>query len=224
MALEQHIAFAEQHGLPMQQKFPELLIQLISTRPSVCAEAMDAYSNLRSLALRVLHSDFSRHVKDDASDVGRYPAVVMRVYKTSLHDGDVQLPLSLLQSLSVVLSIWNDQNAEANTEAAHSVHELADALLHPDNNDQADDDRGLASAKLLDGGTSAVSVESVSCCHAYYRVVVTLLSRHPTPVSCSGLCWQNRAVTLWLDVRHCRLHQDSSLDCFFVRVCLVRRY
>lgn len=164
MALERHISFAEQHGVPIEQNFPELLTHLVSTRPSVCAEAMDAYSNLRSLALRVLHADFSWHakVKDDSSDKRSSAAVVMRVYESSLHYGELELPLSLLQSVSVVLSIWKDQHAEGSHETAILVQELADALLRPDNDDKFVDGRGLASAKLLEGCTAAVSVESVS--------------------------------------------------------------
>lgn len=165
MALEQHISFAKEHEIRVEQSFSELLIQLVSARPSVCAEAMDAYSNLRSLSLRVLHADFVRHarVEDGPRDKRGSPIVYMRVYESSLHKGEVFLPLSLLQSLSVVLSIWKDEHAEGSHETALLVQELADALLSPDNNDQSADDRGLASAKLLEDGT-AFSVESVSRC------------------------------------------------------------
>jgi hypothetical protein len=161
--LERHISFAEQQCVPMEQNFPELLTHLVSTRPSACAEAMDAYSNLRSLALRVLHADFSWHAKVKiANDKRSSAAVVMRVYKSTLHYGELELPLSLLQSVLVVLSIWKDQHAEGSHETAILVQELADAVLHPENDDKYVDGGGLASAELLECGTAAVFVEYVS--------------------------------------------------------------
>ena len=91
------------------------------------------------------------------------------------------LSLPLLQAASVLLSIWKDSNEasqkmEVDTPAAHGrvndaagysdaavfIASLTNMLLHPI--DMSDDsvEEGLASAKIVQSGASAVSVESVS--------------------------------------------------------------
>ena len=162
MALEQLIAFAEKHEIQTEEKFPELLVQLISTRPAVCAEAMDIHADLRSLAIRILHAEFSRLCKVTVSSERR-DDIVVRTFKTSLHEGGtVRLPLSLIQSISVVLSIWKDPQGEDDDNLPF-VTNLADAFLSSSSEAHADDDDvGLASARMLEGDRDAVAVESVS--------------------------------------------------------------
>lgn len=74
----------------------------------------------------------------------------------------MRLPLSLLHSLSVVLSIWKEAQSETDEEAKSFVTTLADAFLRSDGETPADDDVGLASARMLEGDGTGVSVESVS--------------------------------------------------------------
>jgi hypothetical protein len=110
----------------------------------------------------VLKAEFLRHAstKSYVAADGGSPAVTLQVFATSLCDGDVLLPLSLLQSISVVLSIWNDKYVDGvDAESAATVSNFADALLSID--DTCDDEMGLASARLVVSGEIAVSVESV---------------------------------------------------------------
>lgn len=187
MALEQHIAYAKQHNVPMRQTFPELLIQLISTRPSVCAEAMDTYSDLRSLAIHVLRTEVYRYegVKSDSTEQGCSPVVVLPVSEMPLSDREIQfLPISLLHSISVVLSIWNDENANGDRETTVSVDVLADILLRP-NNDGDDIGGELHGAKSVDRGSATILVEYASRVNnRYVTCDVFVVANH---FSCSFL-------------------------------------
>jgi len=164
VALEKHIAFAEQNDMQVERKFSELLIRLISNRPSVFAAAMDSYSDLRSLSVRVLHSIFTENVKRTDDAVESMPVVAIKLFKTRVHEGGmVELPLTLLQSMCVVLSIWKDGGSEDEIDVVSAIEDFATALLRPDSDDHADVDTGLASAKVRDDGVvEAVPVESVS--------------------------------------------------------------
>lgn len=164
IALEKHISFAEENGVQLDQRFSYLLIHLVSNRPSVLAAAMEEYSDLRSLSIRVLHASFIGNTKRAGEIFDSIDSIVVAVefLKTSQKlCGTVYLPLPLLQSICVVLSIWKDHNDdEADVKSA--VKDFADALLEPDDEHSQNDNAGLANAKMQDNGTvDAVSVESV---------------------------------------------------------------
>jgi len=161
VALEKHIAFSEQNGVPVERTFSDLLIQLISNRPSVFAAALDSYSIMRSLSVRVLHSNFTESLKRTGENEAS--GVTIKLFKTQQHEGGtVHLPLALLQSICVVLSIWKDENAQDNDEEeTTAVNNFVGALLRPAE-DHSDEDSGLASAKIRDDGpVETVHVESV---------------------------------------------------------------
>jgi integrator complex subunit 1 len=162
MALEQHIQFAEKHDVKVEWRFPELLINLMSRRPNVCAEAMDAFSDLLSMAVRVLHSEFLRYAQGPGGEIARNgePVVVMKTYGTTSDEATtVTLPLSLLQSVSVVLSTWKEQESGLDQQATSSVDYLANVLLCSIDCSVANNELGLASAKIQDGEGVAASVE-----------------------------------------------------------------
>ena len=161
LALEQHSIFAEKHQIPVQCRFPDLLIQLFSNRPSVCAEALDLFSNFRELSIRVLHEEFANYYMGNPI-VGQYidgPLVNLHVLPSPTYKGEFQLPLYLLQSICVVLSIWKEGDYSETSVPSVVISELTDALLK-NKKCEENDSGGLASATLVEGGM-AMSVESV---------------------------------------------------------------
>jgi hypothetical protein len=162
MALQKHIAFAELHEIPVQHHFPDFVIQLLSARPSVCADALDSFSSFLALVVQVLHSEFSRYSREKSLVVQHAgcPIATLRVRPTSKCDASFQLPLALLQSICVVLGIWSDQRGSNHElkESADLVSDLVDSLLQESHDD---DSSGLASATVADSGAVAISVESV---------------------------------------------------------------
>jgi hypothetical protein len=180
---------ARQKGIVGSWNFPSMLIDLLSSRPTVFAEAMDAFPDLRSLAIRVVRSEFdsslSKSSNRDAMELDS--AVIIVVCQSHMAPDaadkvvEAKLSLALLQSACVLLSIWRDENAAKqienvaelmpkakNDDAALAVEELVRMLLRDDkmeNIDEAEDSAlvlGLASAKIAGSGKSAVPVESVS--------------------------------------------------------------
>lgn len=162
MALEQHVTFAENNDIPVQLQYAEFLIELICSRPTACAEAMEGSSTLRSLIIRVVHSEFTRQIGYTHATVQDRTSVTIRLYGSPLEDQTSFLQLSMLQSLSVILSIWKGGDDDDDHMSAIHVKYLSDALLHPDNLDQSACVCGLASAMLIDSKEAAMSVESVS--------------------------------------------------------------
>jgi hypothetical protein len=171
MALEKHIEFAETHKIEVAWNFSTLLVRLISSRPGVYAEAMDTFSDLRSLAIRVAHDEFSRCAKQQAGGVEGGPdgVVIVKLFPTSFSKTEeVKLPLSLLKSISVLLSIWKDHDdqGDKDTTGAGAVNELVGSLMRSSTEEGSEvlenNSVGLASAVMADSGLKAVSVESVS--------------------------------------------------------------
>ena len=171
MALEKHIEFAETHNIEVEWDFSTLLVRLISSRPGVYAEAMDTFSDLRSLAIRVAHDEFSRCAKQDArgDEGGPDGVVIVKLFPTSfLKTEEVKLSLSLLKSISVLLSIWKDHDdqGDKDTTGAGAVNELVGSLMRSSTEEGSEVlenySVGLASAVMADSSLKAVSVESVS--------------------------------------------------------------
>jgi hypothetical protein len=173
MALEKHIAFAETHEIEVEWIFSSLLVHLISSRPSVYAEAMDSFSDLRSLAIRVAHDAFVRCGKSqsigDGTETGSVVVVVKPFPSSFLQTQQLKLPLALLQSISVLLSIWKDEKdvGARDNSASGAINDLVGSLMRSSAEEgtevQEDSSIGLAGAKIEDSNSAAVTVESVSC-------------------------------------------------------------
>lgn len=176
MALEEHLAFAESKSIETGLKFPDVVVELVSSRPSVFAEAMDAFPELRSLVIRIVHTEFFRYSKTDTKEenlVEVKEAVIIKPRKSAcIQSSECRLPLSVILSISVVFGTWRDSLASATAatgeggESAAAVCSLVDALMCDDAKEKesdAADDGGLASAVMAgDPALAAVSVESVS--------------------------------------------------------------
>lgn len=154
VALEAYLHRARSIGLEIQRTFPDLLVDLISNRPGVLAETMSSFTELRSLVVRVVRGEFILSVKADPRVASASEMVDLKIRTTPTLDlGAVRVPLALLLSTCVLLSIWQD--ADDN----ESVDELVDALMRTSVDD--DEDIGLGCATLAESKLPALSVESV---------------------------------------------------------------
>ena len=169
MALNELIAYAKANEIQGDWNFAAVFIGLLSSRPSVCAEALDRFVDVRTLGIRTVFEEFQKKLDNPATT----QAVAITLCRTSGEE-EVILSLCLLQAAAVLLSIWREKNGassngaereSANGGSADSlVKSLADMLLRPIDGKESEVDprSGLATAKMADTGKSAVSVESVS--------------------------------------------------------------
>ena len=144
---------------------------------------MGAFPDLRSLAIRVVRDEFDAFLKRASKsapiEAGGDSAVLITIRQSLSSECDeeyilVALPLALLQSASVMLSIWRDEesvdsaNASGDKEDRVAVEELVRMLMrHPEHEKDNDDGEaeyldGLASARYSGSGKNAIPVESVS--------------------------------------------------------------
>lgn len=149
-----------------------MLIGLISNRPTVFAATMGSFPDLRSLAIRVVHNEFKRYIKHSADEIkfDSDSAVKITLCCESLPDSkeevvEATLPLSLLKSACVLLSIWLETDRDDVDNKA--VGGLVRMLMRPqeaENSVESGENKvdGLASACMADSGKSAIPVESVS--------------------------------------------------------------
>lgn len=166
----------------------------MSNRPAVFAATLGAFPDLRKLAMRAVREEFKRYIssKDDSVTSaleGRAVDIRLSVAIPGMSNGQivpVVLPLSLLQSSCVLLSIWVEEMTSDDSEQGQgdqAVQELVSLLLRPQDGDaggdikQTDETDGLASAKIAGTSKSAVPVESVSS-YQEFMLFVPLVSTH----------------------------------------------
>lgn len=172
MALNELIAYAKDNEIKGDWNFASVLIGLLSSRPSVCAEALDRFVDVRRLGIRTVHEEFQKKHESNPPTTQAVEITLCR------KDGGekVELSLFLLQAAAVLLSIWREETngatltAENDTERESKdrqeidsfIKSLADMLLRPIDGKKSDDDDvgGLATAKMAETGMMAVSIES----------------------------------------------------------------
>ena len=110
LSLQKHIDFADSRKIDMRYPFPVALTRLISTRSRTCMEAMESNVDFFDLAATTLNAELSNYMKINFSMADRDSIVTHHSYKSNKVYGEDRVPLRLLQSLCVVLSIWNNQN------------------------------------------------------------------------------------------------------------------
>ena len=170
VALNKFISYARANDIQGDWDFASVFIGLLSSRPSVCAEVLDRFADVRTLGIRTVYEEFQKK----HGHLSKTTAVAITLCRAT-GDEDVILSLSLLQAAAVLLSIWREDNgADSRMEndaeimsgggsADSFVESLADMLLHPiDKKGDITPNSGLATAKICGSEKSAVSVESVS--------------------------------------------------------------
>jgi integrator complex subunit 1 len=164
MALHAHISFALERNIPVARTFPLLLSLLVSQRPNVFAEAIDTFSDFRSLVVKVIHDEL---IKNEASahfdEAHRDNYVSIKLRKGFDKIENKVLPMSLLETTCIVLSVWSGDSYGNDEEAVH-VKSLVDVLMLPSDGNivTSDDVVGLASAINMNTKTAAMTVDSVS--------------------------------------------------------------
>lgn len=152
LALEHIIGFAKERKVEVKRDFEPLVVNLISRRPGVFAEAIDTYSDLRVRLVRVLHSQFVSFVQNSNMVIDSEKAVEITLYSSDAIEKSVKLSLSLVRSISVLLSVWKDEYKHDEPESASAVEYLISSLLRE--KDGADDVRGkddVVSVELVSG-------------------------------------------------------------------------
>lgn len=168
MSLQKHIDFAETNKIEIQYQFPVLLTHLICTRPLVCMEAMSANVEFLELTIMALHAEYSNHVTVTLLSVDSAVSPIK---------GGTKVPIQLLQSLCVVLSIWNDQIVT--DECKTAVRSITDVLLQDDN--EAEATHGLWSE-----WRSAISLDNVRILYERSAVLLVIF-RCITSLTCNIL-------------------------------------
>jgi integrator complex subunit 1 len=174
LALDKLTAYAEAQNLMKGFHFPSVMVSLISRRPTVFASTMASFSDLRSLAIRVVSEEFNKYTNAAMSDEDENFKDACDIMLCGTPPGNeggkdatkVILPLSLLESSCVLLSIWLEEATEG--EDSRAVESLVTMLMRTGGstedtaNGEEESLSGLASAKYCATGKSAIPVESVS--------------------------------------------------------------
>jgi integrator complex subunit 1 len=172
LALHKIKKFTVANNVLKDWNFASLLIELVSRRPTVFAAALSSYVNLRSLAIRVVVEEFRIYVEKKRPTTASENSMVDISLCYSSHDGrdgeptEVQMPLALLQSSCVLLSIWSED--EKNDKDSACIDGLVAMLMKSRDSEESNNSEtngvsgveGLASAKLLKTQKSAIPVES----------------------------------------------------------------
>lgn len=166
MSLQRIIEYSEKNDIKVSWRYADLIVDLISRRPSVLAEAIDSFADLRSIAIKVVFDEFSSCSEaSDDSKVSEDPDQSMIELKLvrggMIGERLVRIPLPLVRSISVFLSLWKDEFRSIEGDSSKYVDALTDALLCQNAEGEEDENRdtGLVSAKTDSKQGTAVPVE-----------------------------------------------------------------
>lgn len=182
LALEKLVNFSSHGEASSEDKvervhFPTMLSSLISSRPTVFAVTMASFPDLSSLAIRTVYDEYKALLisKGDTVDGADGKGGVCTIMLCTTDEDTTTatpikavLPLALLETACVILSIWTEESV--GVDDADSVRSLVRMLMHiehasdqtGDQDSERDSALGLASAKFLGTDSGAIPVESVS--------------------------------------------------------------
>jgi hypothetical protein len=168
MALAKSYAFADEKGITVDGTFQLVLLELLSSRPSICVEALVDFPDLQSVAIESVYNAFASYFRSDSSiaeakeasapEENDETATITPCHQNQLKDS-FTCPFQLIQSICVVLSTCKDVESQVSTTAL-AVRSLVEALLQPHEGD-GNTTQGLAGA-TINSGKRAVGVDSVS--------------------------------------------------------------
>jgi integrator complex subunit 1 len=168
LSLKKYIDVASTKGIRGEWNFSSSLCDLISSRQSICSDAFSRFRDLFELAIKVVYDDVKRHLESEVVDLEAVEHGTHVQFTPCRSSGSgylrhVRLPLSLLQSACVLLSIWKDAG-DTNDESKVLVNELANILMFQFDSPEsllleADGVEGVASATMVESGDRAVSVD-----------------------------------------------------------------
>lgn len=170
--------------------------------------------------MEIVHDEFARCVtkKDDSSDTKSASGVEITLHKNPFGEGrTVKLPLPVIRSTAVLLSIWKEEYAEDEKKAADRVNNLTDCLMRTVGSHEAGrSDEELVSAKGICETGDAAPVEFVSALLNYssfqdclfWDLTLPFFSLH------SGLCWRRLEVIQSQEGQPCLPLPLSCLACY----------
>ncbi|KAL3924917.1 MAG: hypothetical protein SGILL_000752 [Bacillariaceae sp.] len=172
LALRKLTTFAKRNELRGDWDFTSLLVGLISRRPNVFASAMSSFGDLCSLAIETIFQEFRFYINGDLTGKKSFAGVVdveielcCNPFSAGAGNGIMtKMPLSLLQSSCVVLSIWSERD-NSKIDGV-SIEGLANMLMRSQVLEKegrpycSTESKGLAGAKISQTDHRAVSVES----------------------------------------------------------------
>eukprot|EP00977_Amphora_coffeiformis_P016398 scaffold5079_cov169-Amphora_coffeaeformis.AAC.7 len=165
VALQAYTTFLEGNEIPVAQRFPLLLSFLVSQRPNVYAEAIDAFPDFRSLVIQVINDEiFCGEGKSKISDHERFNYVSIHLRTETDKVKEKLLPGSLLHTTCILLSVWSG-GEKAKKEDKSRIDSLVDALMLPSDdvesvNRESNDTVGLSSAINAETKYMAMTVDS----------------------------------------------------------------
>lgn len=172
LALNKLTKLAKGNNVPGDWDFTSLLIELVSRRPTVFAAALSSFPDLFSLAIHVVIEEFIVYFEGESEKIKSENIMVdISLCSSPLENGGrvpakVEMPLTLLQSSCVLLSIWFEEDKNEMDSAA--IDGLVKMLMKSRESEQGDNSEskgiddvdGLAGAKLVNTQKSAIPVES----------------------------------------------------------------
>ena len=204
LALNKLTTFGLANGIPGNWDFASLLLGLISRRPTVFASALSLFPDLCSLAINVVYNEFKKYIAEVENKSSPEEVFMVNIilccnpYENTEEPIKVIMPAELLQSSCVLLSIWFDE--KKNDKDTFAIQGLVRMLMRSkefdkdENAETSEDIDGLASARLVDTGKSAIPVESWvmlaksrSDCIAKRAALTAPTGFLPRLLLCSGL-------------------------------------
>ena len=174
LALHKLTTFAKENRLPGEWHFASILIELVSRRPTIFVTTLSSFRDLCSLAIHVVFEEFklycerpgeNRRIGEDFVDISLCCSPFSNKQKVATR---VEMPLSLLQSSCVILSVWAEY--DKNEIDKTSIDGLTQMLIKPRESElgnngghmvvDSGNGNGLAGAKLLHTQKNAIPVES----------------------------------------------------------------
>ena len=180
LALDNLSEVATEKNLMEGYRFSSTLIDLISSRPTIFASTMVLFPDLRSLATRLVNSEFELHLSDSfrndittfgaSSEVKKQCHIVLCCGPTGQSASqpiNVVLPAALIESSCVLLSIWSKEDDGNAIDGLVRMLMRGDERVSDGDIESEQTGKGLASATLSSTGQPAIPVESVSFAVGY---------------------------------------------------------
>jgi integrator complex subunit 1 len=172
LALNKLTKLAKENSMSGDWDFASLLIELVSIRPTVFAAALSSFPDLCSLAIHIVIEEFKVYFEGESVKIKSGDIMVcISLCSSPFENGGrvptkVEMPITLLQSSCVLLSIWFDDDKNEMDSAA--IDGLVKMLMKSRESEQGDNSEpkgiddvdGLAGAKLVSTQKSAIPVES----------------------------------------------------------------
>lgn len=164
-ALNQYEMFLKEHQMDEEFDFDAVLCKLIASRPTVCCDAFDRYSDIRALAITKVKAAFEGSLESNGGAQTTPDASLLQVVVAIPRGEDQKVTHAVISSdllhacIILISNCQSNDNDETNTDEDTATSQLLRYLVIP-YTDKGDS--GLSSAWYNHNQKRAVSVEEVS--------------------------------------------------------------